>query len=158
MKKLLLLLAVIFLPMVAMADAVEIDGIWYNLVSKIKQAEVTSIPNQAKYMYSVEIPASVNYEGTEYNVTSIGNSAFSNCTRLTSVTIPNSVTSIGSDAFAGCRDLSIINIPNSVTSIGDYAFSTCFSLTSVTIPKKRSCPRWSIINYLWTARTIAKCT
>jgi len=61
-------------------------------------------------------------------VTGIGNSAFSNCTALTSVTIGNSVTSIGKSAFEGCTSLTSINIPNSVTSVGDYAFSECNSL------------------------------
>jgi hypothetical protein len=68
------------------------------------------------------------------SVTSIGYSAFSDCSSLTSITIPNSVTSIGDGAFAGCSSLTSVTIPNSVTSIGDSAFSSCSSLTSVTIP------------------------
>ena len=64
----------------------------------------------------------------------IGNSAFSGCSGLTSVTIPNSVTSIGSSAFYGCSSLTSVTIPNSVTSIGSYAFCNCSGLTSVTIP------------------------
>ena len=68
------------------------------------------------------------------SVTSIGDEAFYDCTSLTSVTIPNSVTSIGDDAFSGCTSLTSVTIPNSVTSIGDWAFAGCTSLTSVTIP------------------------
>ena len=68
------------------------------------------------------------------SVTSIGNSAFSGCTGLTSVTIPNSVTSIGESAFYDCSSLTSVTIPNSVTSIGEGAFSGCSGLTSVTIP------------------------
>ena len=67
------------------------------------------------------------------SVTSIGDSAFKYCTGLTSVTIGNSVTSIGDDAFYGCTGLTSITIPDSVTSIGDYAFDDCKNLTSVTI-------------------------
>ena len=141
MKKQLLLFALILLPLVASADPVEIDGIYYNLVTKTKQAEVTSKPN--KYTGSVVIPEKVTYENVEYSVTSIGNWAFRGCSFLTSVTIPNSVTSIGDYAFHECsyvtisggiKGLTTVNIGNSVTSIGSYAFYGCSALTSVTIP------------------------
>ena len=66
--------------------------------------------------------------------TSIGSSAFSGCSSLTSIILPNSVTSIGYGAFGGCSSLTSITIPNSVTSIGDYSFDGCSSLTSVILP------------------------
>ena len=68
------------------------------------------------------------------SVTGIGEYAFSDCSGLTSVTIPDSVTSIGAEAFSYCRGLTSITIPGSVTNIGTYAFSYCSGLTSVTIP------------------------
>ena len=71
---------------------------------------------------------------TDGSVTSIGSSAFSGCSGLTSITIPNSVTSIGDYAFEDCTSLTSITIPNSVTSIGQRAFYGCSSLTSITIP------------------------
>ncbi len=64
---------------------------------------------------------------------SIGDSAFSSCSGLISVTIPNSVTSIGKDAFYKCSGLTSVTIPEGVTSIGDSAFYNCTGLTSVTI-------------------------
>jgi hypothetical protein len=67
-------------------------------------------------------------------VKEIGNSAFSDCTSLTSVVIPDSVTSIGYDAFKACYSLTSVSIPDSVTSIGNYAFAYSTSLTSVVIP------------------------
>ena len=57
------------------------------------------------------------------SVTSIGNSAFSGCSGLTSITIPDSVTSIGSSAFSGCSRLTSITISDNVTSIGETAFA-----------------------------------
>ena len=68
------------------------------------------------------------------SVTSIGDSAFEDCSSLQSVTIPNSVTRIGDNAFNDCKSLQSVTIPDSVTSIGDSAFSVCLSLHSVTIP------------------------
>ena len=64
----------------------------------------------------------------------LGYGAFSGCSRLTSVTIPDSVTNLSSWAFSGCRGLTRMVIPNGVTSIGDSAFSGCIGLMDVTIP------------------------
>lgn len=67
------------------------------------------------------------------SVTSIG-SVFVECTGLTSVTIPANVKNIGDGAFTGCKGLKSVTIPNSVTSLGAGAFARCDGLTSVTIP------------------------
>ena len=116
----------ILLPMVASAETVEIDGIWYNLVSKTKQAEVTRNPDkQSKYTGDVIIPESVSYENMNYSVTSIGYMAFNKCSGLTSVTIPSSVKSIEESTFTDCKGLTSVTIPNSVVSIGGYAFFGC---------------------------------
>jgi hypothetical protein len=85
------------------------------------------------YSGSVTVPATVTNSGTTYSATFIGRNAFFNCSRLTSVTIPNSVTTIGDRAFDGCSGLTSVTIPNSVTTIGESAFSGCRGLTSVTI-------------------------
>ena len=68
------------------------------------------------------------------SVTTIDHSAFLDCSGLTSITIPDSVTTIGDQAFFGCSSLTSINIPDSVTTIGDYAFRGCSGLASITIP------------------------
>ena len=115
----------------AFAYDVEIDGIYYNIVTKAKIAEVTSGDN--KYTGEVTIPASILHDGVAYPVGSIGGHTFYNCSGLTSVTIPESVTSIGDRAFSDCSGLTSVTIPESVTSIGVRAFDGCSGLTAVHI-------------------------
>lgn len=83
---------------------------------------------------SLEIPASVTYNGTTYTINMIGSWVFAGCSDLSSVIIPNTVISIGSHAFQNCSGLSYITIPSSITTIGDDAFMDCTGLTSVIIP------------------------
>ena len=118
--------------MVASADAVEINGIYYNLVSKAKIAEVTSNPN--RYSGEIVIPESVEYGDVTYNVTSIGENSFQGCYGMTSVTIGNSVTSIGENAFSRCSGLTSVTIGNSVASFERGVLGYCSSLTSVNFP------------------------
>lgn len=68
------------------------------------------------------------------SVTSIGDRAFYDCHRLTSISIPDSVTSIGKEVFSNCSSPTSISIPDSVTSIGEEAFSGCSRLTSISVP------------------------
>ena len=127
-----LLFILLFLPMLASADAVEIGGIYYNLSEETREAVVTSNPQ--KYKGDVIIPESVEYEGITYSVTSVGTYAFYNCSGLVSVTIPNGVTSIREYAFAACSRLASVTIPNTVDSILISAFRACSSLISIVIP------------------------
>ena len=132
MKQRLLTILLTLLPFMASADAVEIDGIYYNLITKANIAEVTNNPNG--YTGSISIPENVTYNDVDYSVTSIGDYAFSGCTGLTSITIPNSVIYIGNYAFFCCSEISSVNIPDGVTTIGDFAFNNCRQLYSMTIP------------------------
>lgn len=68
------------------------------------------------------------------SVTTIGKQAFYRDSGLTTVTIPDSVTSIGISAFHNCTSLSSVNIPSGITSISENLFTYCISLTSITIP------------------------
>ena len=99
-------------------SAIEIDGV-------VQPSVVTS------YTFTTTGEHTVKY--TLVDPTSIGDNAFSFCTGLISITIPNSVTSIGTGAFRYSFKLTSIIIPDSVTNIGTAAFNYCPKLTSVTI-------------------------
>lgn len=68
------------------------------------------------------------------NVTSIGNAAFARCSALTHITIPDSVATIGNNAFNSCTSLAEITIPNNVTTLENMSFQGCSALTNVTVP------------------------
>ena len=120
MKKLFVTLIAMLLPMLASAEAVEVDGIYYNLIEKGKVAEVTSVTvgpdfdpeldSYPSYSGDVIIPEQFVYAGTNYTVTSIGGHAFENCNSITSITIPNSIKSISEYAFYKCGKLSAVKV------------------------------------------------
>jgi len=118
------------------ASNTQVDGIWYYFDNNARTATVTYRGDsfteyEDYYTGSVQIPASVTYNGTTYSVTCIGHYAFNNCIGLTDITIPNSVTSIGVYAFSGCTELISIVIPDGVTSISQSLFNGCSKLASV---------------------------
>ena len=138
MKKLFFL----FLALVATASLRAYDfksgDLYYNITSSSAPytVEVTNqkqwSPSNYSGLTTATIPESVTYNGTTYSVTSIGNSAFSNCSSLTSVTIPHSVTSIGGSAFASCYSLTSVTLGKNLTSIEKGAFSSCYKIQEVT--------------------------
>lgn len=115
------------------------NGTTWSFTTSEGNATLYSGSNQSRCISgtipaNLTVPSTVYIENTPYTVTSIGHSAFYQCTTLTSVTIPNSVTSIGMRSFYGCTRLTSISIPNSVTIINNNAFYYNTALTSITIP------------------------
>ena len=138
LKSFLLALIAAMLPQLASAYDFMVDGLCYNInddgTSVTVTYETTSSPRYSDLSGELNIPENVTYNGASYSVTSIGGNAFTGCTGLTSVEIPNSVTSIGEYAFGLCENLTSVTIPNSVTKIGKGAFVGS-GLTSITLPE-----------------------
>ena len=106
---------------------------WYSYRTSITNISiantVTSIGDYAFSACSRAISVSI---GT--GVKSIGSNAFRGCSLLSGVTIPNGVTTIGEAAFYNCSNLVYISIPEGVTSLGSNAFYGCTKLTWISIP------------------------
>ncbi len=107
------------LPTAGLVYTLSDDGTYY-IVSGIGTAMDTDIV----------IPSTYNNKPVRV----IGEDAFADCIKLTSVTIPDSVQMIGSYAFWDCTNLTSVTIPDSVQTLEEGAFSGCSNLTSVTIP------------------------
>ena len=136
MKKMLLALAMVAMAFGAWADTEYANGYTWTYRINGYTAEIYGSYSYSSYPCvsprptgAVTIPSTLGGNP----VTSIGNYAFSGCSGLTSVMIPDRVTSIGSSAFSGCSGLTSVTIPNSVTSIGSSAFSGCSGLMSISV-------------------------
>lgn len=138
-KRLLALVLMLIAAISTFAYYFKSDGIYFNILSMEEHTcEVTyGSTNCDSYSGDIIIPSVVQYGGNEYTVVGIGECAFRESPfrkegSVTSVSIPSSVTTIGDSAFSGCTGLtSLSSIPSSVTTIGKYAFSYCTGLTSL---------------------------
>ena len=113
-----------------------------NGVASLGGGSSTSTAVPTSTTGAITIPESLG----GYPVKSVGDSAFSQCYSLTSVTIPNGVTNISSAAFYNCRSLTSITIPDSVTSVGYYAFNGCNSslFNTTKIPRVKLVDGWAV--------------
>lgn len=134
MKKLVLSILSIFLPLLAGAEIVEFDGLYYNIDSHNNTAEVTQDPSKNKYTGDIIIPEKFTHNEKIYQVTSISKIAFYKCSELVSVEMPNSIIYIGDAAFEDCDGLISVTFSNSLGSIGFNAFYNCDNLTIVKLP------------------------
>ena len=131
--RLLLLASAIATSLSAAAYSFESAGIYYNITGD-NTVEVTySDRNNNTYSGSISIPETVTNNGTEYSVTTIGESAFKG-SAVTSVSMPEGITIIGFEAFSGCQNLESVALPESLTTLGIRTFGGCQSLKTIKIP------------------------
>ena len=130
------------------------DGV--TIYYKVNGENATVVAGDEKYSGVVNIPEIVTNELKHYEVTAIGEKAFSSCDNLTSLNMPNSVTSVGEWSFNGTTNLESIRlsesikefpenlfrgsglysieVPNGVTAIGKSTFYNCKNLNAILLP------------------------
>ena len=97
------------------------------------QSDGVVYAGKVAYTYKGDMPKNTKIL-LRQDTKSISRYAFSNCTNLTDIVIPNSVNRIDVGTFWRCTSLKSITIPNSVMSIGSEAFSDCTNLSDIIIP------------------------
>lgn len=134
-KDILVCLLALLLPCLAVAHDFEVDDIYYNITSEEDNTVEVTFPADKKDFYKdvVFIPEEVNYDGKEYTVTAIGESAFQYNYELLSIVMPNTIRSIKEFAFNGCISLKSLTISSAVSEIGDYAFMGLRSLEHLAV-------------------------
>ena len=111
------------------------DMLGYNYFPYLKKIEFINTDNIIHIRESAfQNCSSLTTINLPNSLTSIWNNTFLGCSSLTTINLPNSLTSIEPRAFFGCSSLTTINLPNSLTSINSYAFQNCSSLTTINLP------------------------
>ena len=114
----------------------EVEGQYYLPTSETEIAFSAKDTESENYTGDVVIPGEVTIDEQTYTVSSIGESAFADCSEITSVSIPESISTIAGTAFDGCTGLELLDMSEStaLTSISSNTFSTCTALETVNFP------------------------
>ena len=137
--RLFALVAALFCFLGASAHDFEYEGYYYSILSDSTVSITYQTGSTNNYSGDVTIPEIVYYNGNYYTVVRVSANAFSQCTSLTSVTIPKSVTCLGTSAFEGCSSLHTVEMGKNCGfyNLEDYSlsvnvFKDCPNLTLIT--------------------------
>ena len=110
-----------------------VNKVWYRLTDNSLANEVEVTNGNIAYEGDVTIPETVTIQDVAYDVVGVGERAFNNQDKVTSITLPASITYIGENAFYDADKLQTIDVPEKVKSIGNSAFYNCDLLATVTL-------------------------
>ena len=155
MKKIISILCLFVIASALRAQEFQVGELYYRVTSNSTPytVEVAKLSKKSR-VTTLDIPEKVDYNGTTYTVTSIGDECFKKCKSLRAVTIPNSVNTIGNNAFELCEFLNTINLSKSIINIGNNAFYGCASLVTINIPNSVSYIGNKAFSWCMFAKTI----
>ena len=116
----------------AHAQTVTLDGITYTVNADGQTVSVTGAEGS---IAAAVVPATVNINGKDCPVTAIGSAAFSGCTSLASIALPEGLQTINGYAFYGCTSLESIALPEGLQTINGSTFEGCTALASIDLPE-----------------------
>ena len=103
------------------------DAPFYN--SKVEKLTIESLSGVYNYAFANVGSALQGDIVINEGVTTIGDSAFKDCSNITSVNIPSTVTQIGASAFENCTNLKTAKLPEVIKKLGNNAFYNCINLS-----------------------------
>lgn len=115
----------------SLLHCIEVDGLLYKIIS---ETSVEVIKKSTEYSGDMVIPSYIEYNEVKYEVASIGE-AFKGCTKLTSITVPQSIHSLSNNCFKDCSKLENIVFNCLIEEIPYAAFQNCTSLSKMQIPE-----------------------
>ena len=145
MKKILVFAVVTLFSISVFAQPVfDYNGIYYKPTSSTTVSVIAN-PDGTKYSGDITIPYTVKRGTIDFTVTSIADSAFFQCTELTSIDLPTSIAAIGKESFRYCALLKSIELPN-ITNVPYKAFMNCKNLESVDISNVTTIDKYALYN------------
>lgn len=131
-KKAIAVFAAALLVQTGWADEVTVNGLTYGYYTSTKLAYLTGTTSTS--LTTLNVPSTIKIDGETYTVNNIGQNAFENNTTLTTVNLPSTIKYISAYAFFNCSKLSSISLPEGLLNIGKQAFCNT-AITTIQIPK-----------------------
>ena len=155
MKKIISILCLFVIASALRAQEFQVGELYYRVTSNSTPytVEVAKLSKKSR-VTTLDIPEKVDYNGTTYTVTSIGDECFKKSKNLTSLTIPNTIIDIGKGAFQSCSSIHSLTIPNSVVTIDHSAFMGCSSMTNIVLPDGLSTIEWATFLFCSSLKSI----